>query len=136
MSTDSSEHLQMLYPEFVDRAMRSQEPVREIRESGEHRRIYSAAQYDPSSEVVWRADISADHHPDYETTPSVKFSKCYPTSSAEGMQKWTALATGRLSGPQDLEPWESLFTVFNAALGLYNREVRQNDRSLRTETEQ
>lgn len=122
---EAVEHLPMLYPEFVDRAMRSQEPVTEIREVGEHRSIYSAAQYDSGTGVVWRADIDADHHPDYEHEPTVKFSKCHPTSSAEIMQKWSALATGRLGGPQQLGAWESLFTVFNAALELFNREGRQ-----------
>lgn len=125
MSETDTEHLEMLYAEIVDRAMRSQEPVTEIREVGEHRRIYSAVQYDPDDEVAWRSDIDADLHPDYDTTPSVKFSKCHPTASSETLQQWTSLATGRLSGPQDLPHWESLFTVFNVALGLYNREVRQ-----------
>lgn len=119
------EHLQMLYPELVDRAMRSQEPVTEVREIGEYRRTYTAVQYDPKTETVWRAYIDADHHPDYESSPSVHFSKCHPTSSAKIMQKWTSLATGRLSGPQGLSAWESLFTVFNAALGVYNREGRE-----------
>jgi len=117
-----TDHLQMIYPEFVDQAMRSQEPVTRVRESGERRRIYEAAQYDAEHEIVWRCDISADHYSDYETTPRVHFNKCYPTASNKYMQKWSSLATGRLSGPQRLQPWESLFVVFNAALGLYKSE--------------
>ena len=127
-----TEHLQMLYPEFVDRAMRSQEPVTEIREVGEHRRIYSAAQYDPDNETIWRADIDADHHPDYDSTPSVTFAKSYPTSDAQALQEWTVLATERLGGPQKLGPWESLLTVFNAALGVYREEAPSTDFSSRS----
>jgi hypothetical protein len=128
-SGGDTEHLQMLYPEFVDRAMRSQEPVTEIRKVGEYRRIYSAAQYDPNTETVWRADIDADHHPDYDSNPSVQFSRCYPVSDSEIRQQWTRLATGRLSGPQKLGAWESLFTVFNIALSFYNREGRPKDQT-------
>lgn len=122
-AVDEADHLQMLYPEFVDRAMRSQEPVNEIREVGEHRRIYSAAQYDPDSGAVWRADIDVDHHPDYDATPSVGFAKSYPTSNSRVLQQWTPLGTGRLGGPQKLGPWKSLFTVFDAALSLYHEEA-------------
>lgn len=128
-AVDEAGRLQMLYPEFVDRAMRSQEPVTEIREVGEHRRIYSAAQYDRDSEAVWRADIDAVHHPDYDATPSVGFAKSYPTSDTRVLQKWTPLATGRLGGPQKLGPWESLFTVFNAALSVYHEEAPIDDHS-------
>lgn len=124
-SERDTDHLAMLYPEFVGRAMRSQEPVTEIREVGEHRRIYSAAQYDPETEIVWRVDIDADYHPESDRSPRVKFSKCRPTSGHEHFQKWSALATGRLNGPQNLADWEALFTVFNAALGLFDREVRE-----------
>jgi len=120
---NNMDHLKMLYPGFVNQAMRSQEPVTDIREVGDYRRIYSAAQYDPDSGAVWRADIDADHHGEYDTTPTVSFAKSFLESNAESMQTWTEIATGRLGGPQKLEPWESLFTVFNAALDLYQRET-------------
>ena len=129
MPGDGMEHLQMLYPEFVDRAMRAQEPVTRTKEIGEHRTTYEAAMYFPDSEVVWRCYIDADEHPDYDSKPSVHFSKCYPNSSASVMQNWTSMATGRLGGPQKLVPWEQMFTVFNAALGLYNRSLQtESDR--------
>jgi hypothetical protein len=115
--------------------MRSQEPVTEIREVGEHRRIYSAAQYDPGTEVVWRADIDAHHHPGHDITPSVSFAKSYPTLDSRAMQEWTSLATGRLGGPQKLGPWESLFTVFNEALSFYHEEAPTDDHSLCPNTE-
>jgi len=117
------DHLSMLYPELVDRAMRSQGPVTEIRELGTHRRVYSAAQFDLESEIVWRANIT-DYGPEFDSAPNVTFSTCCPTASPEIMQEWTSIATGRLSGPQKLAPWESLFAVFNAALRCYNQEGR------------
>lgn len=117
----------MLYAEIVDRAMRSEEPLTEIREFGDDGRIYSAVNYDPEDEVAWRADIDADHNPDYDSIPSVKFSKCRPTADSEALQQWTPLATGALGGPQELPDWEALFTVFNEALDLYNREGREDD---------
>lgn len=123
MPEQDLDHLGMIYAEFVDRAMRSQEPVTETREVGKYRRIYSAAQYDPDREVVWRADIDADHHPEWDTDPSVSFSKCYPNSTVSVMQDWSSLATGRLTGPQDLDSWNALFTVFYAALDHYHSEV-------------
>lgn len=134
MSEDGDlDHLPMLYAEIVDEAMRSQEPVTEVLDTGEHRVTYRAVQYDPNTETVWRADISADEHPDYDNEPRVKFAKCYPTSDLEMMQEWTSKATGSLSGPQKLGPWESMFTVFNEALGLYQRESREPDQKLATD---
>lgn len=131
MTSEDFDHLTMLYPAFVDAAMRSEEPVTWEYHFTENRVIYKAAQYDPDAEVVWRADIEDNRNPEYESTPSVSFHKCYPTSRAEIMQSWSPLATGRLSGPKELPAWEALFTVFNAALQAYHGEIdvdRQTER--------
>ena len=114
------EQLDMIYAEFVERAMQSEEPVTETRSSGGSRTIYSAAQYDPETMVCWRADIAHDLRTD--GSPHVRFSKCRPTADHEILRDWSPLATGRLSGPQCLPAWEALFTVFSAALTFYHQE--------------
>lgn len=122
------DHLAMLYPELVDRAMRSQEPVADHEWIGDHRFIVRAAQFDPDTETVWRANIDVDTHPEYDTPPSVGFSKCYPLATEDWLQTWTALATGRLSGPQKLPAWETMFVVFNAALTEYHAAIGYHNR--------
>ena len=119
------EHPDMIYADFVEHAMRSEEPVTETRSSGEDRTIYSAAQYDPDAEMCWRADIAHDTRSD--GSPRVTFSKCRPTADHETLRDWSPLATGRLSGPQRLPAWEALFTVFNTVLAFYRQE--QGDRT-------
>lgn len=114
------DHLTMIHAEFVDRAMRSREPVTEIREVGSERRVYSAAYYDPSGECCWRADI--DHDPAWDSGPSVTFAKCWPTAEHESVQDWSPLATGRLSGPQKLPAWRALFEVFEAVVEFFDEE--------------
>lgn len=121
------DELDMLYPEFVERAMNSQEPVTRIDECGEYRTRYESAQYDPNEEIVWRCSITYDSHPENDSEPSVEFNRAMPKAEVNTLQKWSSVATGRLSGPQKLGSWESMFTVFNAALGLFNREVRFDD---------
>lgn len=118
------DHLHMLYPELVDRAMRSEEPITDIKWDADHRTVYTALQYDPAEQVVWRADIDTiDDRDQYDSIPQVNFSKCYPTASEDWMQGWTDIATGRLNGPHSVSAWSSLFTVFNAAHRFYLKET-------------
>ena len=110
-----------LYQDLIDEAQESEEPVTVVSEVSDHRHVYRAA-YEVDG-TVWRADIdTVDEREKFDSTPSVKFARCYPDSDADIMREWSSLATGRLSGPQKLPAWESLFVVFNAVLGLYTRE--------------
>lgn len=106
---------------LVEKAIESQEPVSDFewRRDGEELRIDAVQEFDGTA---WRASIEYREWSD--GSPSVSFSKCQPQADHEHFRGWTAMATGRLSGPQNLPAWESLFTVFNAALHEFNREVR------------
>lgn len=113
----------VIYQDLIDSALESEEPVTDIDEISDHRTVYRAAQ--EVDGTVWRADIdTVDEREEYDSKPSVSFARCHPDSDVRTMRKWSSLATGRLSGPQKLHDWEALFTVFNAALGVYNREVQ------------
>lgn len=116
------QHAEPIYKrDLLEKAKEAQEPVTEIdvSDKGRTTRVHAIQEYDG---VAWRAMIRYHDHSD--DPPSVKFAKSYHDSEAKAHREWWSLATGRLSGPQDLPSWESLFTVFNAALGVYNREVR------------
>jgi len=113
--TNDLSHLSMLYPDLVDEAMRSDEPVTQKDQSGDTRLIYRAVNYDPENETAYMCYLQADTHPDYNTTPSVHFMECSPTADFDTLQEWTAKATGRLNGPQDFDTWLEYFAVFQAA---------------------
>jgi len=118
------EHPEPIYKrELLEKAKEVQEPVTEIEVSDDGRttRVHAIQEFDG---VAWRALIR--HYEPSDGQPSVSFAKSYHDSDAKVMRDWSSLATGRLSGPQDLPSWESLFTVFNAALGKFNREVRSS----------
>lgn len=119
--------------ELLEEAKESQEPVTEVdvSDTGRTTRVHAIQEYDG---VAYRAQITV--HKGSDSPPGVQFGKCYWDSDVGVMRDWTSLATGRLSGPQDLPSWESLFTVFNSALGLYNREVLDDTRTVRTDTGQ
>lgn len=110
--------------ELLERAKGTEEPVTEVdwNDSGRAVRVHAIQEYDGTA---YRAQIT--DYVKFESSPSVKFAKSYWNADVGTLQDWTPLATGSLSGPQDLSSWESLFTVFNSALGVYNREVRMDD---------
>lgn len=114
----------VIHQDLIEKARDAEQPVTEvIDEKYAHRTIYRAAQFRDG--VVWRADIdTVDDREEFDSTPSVKFSKCCPDSDVKVLRDWSPLATGRLSGPQDLPAWEALFTVFNAVLHEYNDKDR------------
>ena len=114
------EYPDMIYAEFVERAMNADGPVTEIRPVGDTRAVYSAAQYDDETETCWRADI--DHDARWDGGANVKFARCNPLADHEFVRDWTPLATGSLSGPQKLAAWQSLFAVFDAAVEFFNEE--------------
>jgi len=120
---DELNHLSMLYPELVDRAMRSQEPVTEQVKSGDYRLIYRAVNYNSESETAYMCYLDVDTHPDYDNEPSVHFSECNPTSDHDIMQEWSSKATGSLSGPQKFGRWLEYFTVFKAAAEFYRNDI-------------
>lgn len=103
--------------DLVEHALAREETVLDVDWVGDTRCLYHAVQ--ERDYTVWRATLDVDYYPDSDTTPSVKFARCHPHSDADVMQKWTSLATGRLSGPQDLKPWRRMFAVFEAAVECY-----------------
>lgn len=104
---------------LVERAKEAEEPVTEISREMDTRPLYHAVQEHDGT--AWRVTIdTGDIRPEYDSTPHVTFARCFPDAEWEAMREWSSLATGRLSGPQSLPAWESLFTVFNAALRLYH----------------
>lgn len=118
--------------DLLEKAKDAQEPVTEVEVSDKGRttRIHAIQEYDG---VAWRVLIRQFSESD--DPPSVSFCKSYHDSDVKVMRDWSSLATGRLNGPQDLPSWESLFTVFNAALHEYNREFRCNDRVVHPATD-
>ena len=108
--------------ELVEKAMAAQEPVSEVEWSDDERtlRVFAIQEVDGTA---WFASIE-DYLPG-DGSPSVDFKSCYPHSEHRTFRKWTSLATGRLTGPQKLPDWESIFTVFNVALSAYTREVNR-----------
>ncbi|AFH22160.1 hypothetical protein OSG_eHP18_00015 [environmental Halophage eHP-18] len=121
--TNDLSHLSMLYPELVDEAMRSDEPITEKSESGEWRLIYRAVNYNPNTETAYMCYLDVDTHPDYEHEPSVHFLECHPTANHDIMQEWSSKATGALSGPQKLDRWLEYFAVFKAATQRYQEDL-------------
>lgn len=112
--------------ELLEEAKDAQTPVTEVdvSENGHTTRVHAIQEYDG---VAYRAQITHDDRSD--SPPGVQFGKSHWDSDVGVMRDWSSLATGSLSGPQDLPAWESLFTVFNATLGVYNREVRGDVRT-------
>lgn len=106
--------------DLLEEAKDAQEPVTEIEttDDGLTTRVHAIQEYDGTA---YRAMIK--HYERSDGPPRVQFAKTRWNSDAKVMRDWSDMATGRLSGPQDLPSWESLFTVFNAALGEFNREV-------------
>jgi hypothetical protein len=109
--------------DLLEDAKDAEEPVTEVEvsDSGRTTRVHAIQECDG---VAYRAQITVDEKG--ESPPSIQFGRTYWDSDAKVMREWLSLATGRLSGPQNLPAWESLFTVFNAALGAFNREVRSD----------
>jgi len=107
--------------DLLEKAKDAQEPVTEVEvnDSGSTTRVHAIQEYDGTA---YRVMIKQYHGSD--SPPDVEFARSRWDSDARVMRDWSPLATGRLGGPQDLPSWESLFTVFNAALGVYNREIR------------
>lgn len=100
-----------------------QEPVTEVEINNEWEesviRVHAIQEYNGTA---WRCLIE-DGRGDGD--PRVSFAKSYWDSDVDVLRDWSRLATGRLSGSQELPAWESLFAVFNAALGEYQREVTE-----------
>lgn len=117
---------------LLEKAKEAEEPVTEVdvSKSGHVTRVHAIQEYDG---VAYRAQITYDERSD--SPPRVKFGRSRWDSEVGVLADWSSLATGSLPGPQNLPAWESLFTVFNSALGLFNREVRGDPRTLDTETE-
>lgn len=106
--------------ELLEESKGAQEPVTEVEysEDGHTLRVHAIQEYDG---VAYRAMIRSDARSDSD--PTVSLARSRWESDVGQLRDWTALATGRLSGPKDLPAWESLFTVFNAALGAYYDET-------------
>jgi len=109
--------------DLLREAIDTHEPVTEVDTAvdGAVVRVHAIQEYDG---VAYRAAIKNDERSDQD--PSVSFARSRWNSESYILRDWSSLATGALSGPQHLPAWESLFTVFNAALGVYNREVRND----------
>lgn len=118
-----TEHKEPLYQrELLEKAKGAQEPVTNVEDDGDTIRVHAIQEYDGTA---WRAMIRAYRPSD--SPPSVSFAESHWEADHKTMREWSALATGRLSGPQRLPRWESLFTVFNSALGEYKRLIEQED---------
>ncbi len=133
MSSSGSRHSDLdrepfIYEEeLVYDAVESDEPVTKISRTSDHRTLYHA--FHEVDGTCWRATIDTlDEREEYDSTPRVKFSRCSPDADLAMLREWTDLATGRLSGPQTLPEWESLFTVFNVALGLYHQDDEHTEK--------
>jgi hypothetical protein len=118
--------------ELLEEAKDATIPVTEVNvsKSGHTTRVHAIQESDGGA---YRAQITHDERSD--SPPRVQFEKCYWDSDVAVMQDWSSLATGSLPGPQDLPSWESMFTVFNAALRVYNRQVRDHVRTAGIEQE-
>jgi hypothetical protein len=116
--------------ELLEEAKNAKAPVTEIdvSESGHTTHVHAIHECEG---VAYRAQITHDEHS--ESPPNVQFGKSYYYSDVPVMQDWSSIATGSLPGPQKLPSWESLFTVFNAALSVYNRQVRNDVRTAGTD---
>jgi hypothetical protein len=116
--------------ELLEEAKDAKTPVTEVNvsQSGHTTRIHAIQEYDGDA---YRAQITHDERSD--SPPNVQFGKSYSDSDVPVMQDWSSLATGSLPGPRDLQSWKSLFTVFNAALSVYNRQVRDDVRTAGTD---
>jgi hypothetical protein len=126
------------YPEpihkrdLLEAAKSVAEPVTEVEviHNGSSTHIHAIQECDG---VAWMVMIR--HHSEFDDPASVSFAKSYHNSKSKQLRRWSDMATGALSGPKDLPSWESIFTVFNAALGQFNREVRGLGDSPSTDTD-
>lgn len=103
---------------LLEKAKSEQTPVTETETSDDGRttRIHAIQETDGEA---YRAMIRCYEPSD--SPPTVQFAKSYWDADAKVLRDWSNMATGRLGGPQDLPAWESIFTVFNAALNEFNR---------------
>lgn len=110
--------------DLLREALDEQEPVTKVEERSDGAVVHVAAiqEYDGTA---YRCTLTHDERSGNE--PRVSFYQAHWNSSAEIIQGWSPLATGCLSGPQHLGRWESLFTVFNAAIGTLYEEVSPED---------
>jgi hypothetical protein len=116
--------------ELLEDAKDAEIPVTEVNvnESGNATRVHAIQECDGDA---YRVQITYDERVD--SPPSVQFGRCYWDADVAVMRDWSSLATGSLAGPYDLASWESLFTVFNAALRVYNRQIRDDVRTAGTD---
>lgn len=130
MSVEDTPDSEQGYPEpiykrdLLEEAKDAAEPVTEVdvSDNGRTTRVHAIQESDG---VAYRAQITSREGSD--SPPSVSFGESHWDSDVKTMRKWSSLATGALTGPQNLSRWESLFTVFNAALSEFNREVRNDE---------
>lgn len=67
---------------------------------------------------VWMATIETDNAEgtdDDERTPRVTFRKSLPGNDLHVLYSWSTVAVKGLTGPDDLDSWRSIHTVFHAA---------------------
>lgn len=102
--------------DLLEDAKDTEEPVTEVEITDDERtvRVHAIQEADG---VAYRAQI--EEYLPSDSDASVSFARSRWNSDAKVFRDWSPLATGALSGPQDLSSWESLFTVFNAALDEY-----------------
>jgi len=107
--------------ELLEEAKEVQEPVTEIEWTDEDRtvRVHAIQEHDGVAHRVLIKD-----HRRFDDGPTVSFAVSRWDSKLGVLRDWSKQATGRLGGPKALGAWERYFTVFNAALGVFNREVR------------
>lgn len=106
--------------ELLEEAKDADGPITEVDWSDSKRRVNVNAIWAHDG-VAYRVEITA--HPEFDSDPQVSFARSHYDSDAGVMRDWSSLATGRLSGPQDLASWSALFTVFKHAQAEFNLEV-------------
>lgn len=123
-SPSSTERSRPTYKrELLEEAKDADGPVTDVDwpKSGRRVNVNSIWAHDGDA---YRVEITA--HPEYESEPNVTFAHSSYDSDVGVLRDWSSLATGRLTGPQDLASWSALFTVFKHAQATFNLEVRDD----------
>lgn len=104
---------------LANRAIASTHPVTAVADHDTYTVYRAAVERDGT---VFRADIDTmDDRAEFDSTPRVSFHTLRHRDDAGKLSGWHSVATGHLSGPQELPQWRGLTTAFEAALERYGQ---------------